>query len=31
VSEKLTIMIYPNDMEKIDFYELEDFVKSACF
>jgi len=31
VSEKLTIMIYPNDMERIDFYELENFVKSACF
>lgn len=31
VSRKLTIMIYPNDMDLIDFYELDDFLKSTCF
>ncbi|MEM9272886.1 MAG: macro domain-containing protein [Cyanobacteria bacterium P01_F01_bin.143] len=31
VSRKLTVMIYPKDLKNIDFYELEDFLTSACF
>ncbi|MBW4538750.1 MAG: hypothetical protein KME43_06325 [Myxacorys chilensis ATA2-1-KO14] len=31
ITRKLTVMIYPNDVESIDFYELEEFLTSACF
>lgn len=31
ISRKLTIVIYHKDLENIDFYELEDFLTSACF
>jgi len=31
VTRKLTVMIYPKDVESIDLYELEEFLSSACF
>jgi len=31
ITKKLTVMIYPQDIESIDFYELEEFLISACF
>ncbi|MBD0347181.1 MAG: hypothetical protein ICV63_20635 [Coleofasciculus sp. Co-bin14] len=31
VSRKLTLVIYPRDLENTDFYDLEDFLTSACF
>jgi Domain of unknown function (DUF6430) len=31
VTRKLTVMIYPKDVESIDLYELEEFLTSACF
>lgn len=31
VSRKLTLVIYPRDIENTDFYDLEDFLTSACF
>lgn len=31
VTRKLTLVIYPRDLENTDFYVLEDFLKSACF
>lgn len=31
VTRKLTVMIYPRDLENTDFYDLEDFLTSACF
>lgn len=31
IARKLTVMIYPRDIESIDLYELEDFLASACF
>lgn len=31
VTRKLTLVIYPRDLENTDFYELEAFLKSACF
>lgn len=31
VTRKLTLVIYPKDVENTDFYELEDFLASACF
>lgn len=31
ITRKLTVMIYPKDAESIDFYELEEFLASACF
>lgn len=31
VARKLTVMIYPKDLENTDFYDLEDFLNSACF
>jgi hypothetical protein len=31
ITKKLTVMIYPKDIESIDFYELEEFLTSACF
>jgi len=31
VSRKLTLVIYPRDLENTDFYDLEDFLTTACF
>ncbi|AOY80791.2 DUF6430 domain-containing protein [Moorena producens JHB] len=31
VTRKLTLVIHPKDLENTDFYELEDFLTSACF
>jgi hypothetical protein len=31
VTRKLTIMIFPADLDSIDFYELKDFLSTACF
>ncbi|NER99137.1 MAG: hypothetical protein F6J86_35830 [Symploca sp. SIO1B1] len=31
VTRKLTLVIYPRDLENTDLPELEDFLKSACF
>ncbi|BAZ19023.1 hypothetical protein NIES4071_109080 (plasmid) [Calothrix sp. NIES-4071] len=31
VTRKLTVMVYPKDIDSIDLYELEEFLKSACF
>jgi hypothetical protein len=31
VTRKLTLVIYPRDIENTDFYDLEDFLTSACF
>lgn len=31
VARKLTLVIYPRDLENTDFYVLENFLKSACF
>lgn len=31
VARKLTLLIYPRDLENTDFYDLEDFLSSACF
>lgn len=31
VARKLTLVIYPRDLENTDFYVLEYFLKSACF
>jgi hypothetical protein len=31
ITRKLTVMIYPKDVESINFYELEEFLASACF
>jgi hypothetical protein len=31
VTRKLTLVIYPKDLESTDFYDLEDFLTSACF
>jgi predicted NUDIX family NTP pyrophosphohydrolase len=31
ITRKLTLMIYQKDLDSIDFYELEDFIKSICF
>jgi Domain of unknown function (DUF6430) len=31
ITRKLTVMIYPRDIESIDLYELEEFLASACF
>ncbi len=31
ITKKLTVMIYPKDLDSIDLYKLEDFLKSACF
>jgi hypothetical protein len=31
VTRKLTLVIYPKDIENTDFYDLEDFLTSACF
>ncbi|MEM7589956.1 MAG: macro domain-containing protein [Cyanobacteria bacterium P01_A01_bin.83] len=31
ITNKLTVMIYPKDLDSLDPYELEEFLKSACF
>lgn len=31
ITRKLTVMIYPKDVESIDLYEFEEFLTSACF
>lgn len=31
VTRKLTLVIYPKDLDNTDFYVLEDFLNSACF
>lgn len=31
VTRKLTLIIYPRDLEKTDLYDLEDFLNLACF
>lgn len=31
VTRKLTLVIYPRDLDNTDFYSLEDFLNSACF
>ena len=31
VTRKLTLVIYPKDLDNTDFYVLGDFLKSACF
>jgi len=31
VTTKLTVVIYPKDLDSIDFYALEDFLNSTCF
>lgn len=31
ITSKLTLMIYPKDLDSVDFYELQEFIKSICF
>jgi Domain of unknown function (DUF6430) len=31
VTRKLTIMVFPADLDSVDFYELKDFLSTACF
>lgn len=31
VTRKLTLVIYPRDLENTDFYDMEDFLTSMCF
>ncbi|MEJ6486336.1 macro domain-containing protein [Nostoc punctiforme UO1] len=31
ITRKVTLMIYPKDLESVDFYELNNFLKSICF
>ncbi len=31
VTRKLTVMVYPKDLDSVDLYELEEFLTSACF
>lgn len=31
VTRKLTVVIYPRDLENTDFYDLAEFLNSACF
>lgn len=31
ITKKLTVIIYYEDLENLDFYKLEDFLTSACF
>jgi Domain of unknown function (DUF6430) len=31
VARKLTVVIYPRDLENTDMYDLEDFLATACF
>ncbi len=31
VTKKLTIMVHPRDLDRVNLYDLEDFLRSACF
>jgi hypothetical protein len=31
VAKKLTVVVYPKDLDSVDLYGLEDFLNSACF
>ena len=31
ITKKLTVMVYPKDLDSVDLYELEEFLTSACF
>ncbi|MBD2745012.1 macro domain-containing protein [Coleofasciculus sp. FACHB-1120] len=31
ITKKLTVVIYPKDLDSVDFYALEDFLDSTCF
>jgi hypothetical protein len=31
IARKLIVMIFPKDLDSVDFYELEDFLTTACF
>lgn len=31
VTKKLTVVIYPKDLDSVDLYALEDFLESTCF
>ncbi|MBD2168393.1 hypothetical protein H6G04_28820 [Calothrix membranacea FACHB-236] len=31
ITRKLTLMIYTKDLDSVDFYELQEFLKSICF
>ncbi|HLP90999.1 MAG TPA: macro domain-containing protein [Nostocaceae cyanobacterium] len=31
ITKKLTLMVYFKDLDSLDFYELQDFLKSICF
>jgi hypothetical protein len=31
ITKKITVMIYPKDLDTVDLYELEEFLTSACF
>jgi hypothetical protein len=31
ITKKLTVMVYPRDLDAVDLYELKEFLTSACF
>jgi hypothetical protein len=31
ITKKLTVMIYVEDLDSIDFYDLQEFLESICF
>lgn len=31
ITRKLTVMIYPKDLDSVDFYALQEFLQSICF
>lgn len=31
VTKKLTVVVHPNDLDSVNLYDLEDFLKSVCF
>lgn len=31
ITRKLTVMIYPEDLDSVDFYDLQEFLESVCF
>lgn len=31
ITRKLTVMIYPKDLDSVDFYELQEFIQTVCF
>ncbi len=31
VARKLTIVVHPGDLDRVNLYDLEDFLRSACF